>query len=257
MFPIAILGVKSQLAFLLRPSVEWRPAVSPPTERAHLRLPSADRALVFLLCFILLLGVLHLISRYSGRLTVFDLDREANFPTWFAAAQWLCLAGLLVIVSGRERVQGHRSEATATAVLAVLCGFFSLDEAAGLHERLADPAGRSFALPLYAGGHVNWLLIYAVIGLALLLLISPGLWRYARDRFANTWRFAAGAIMVLAGGVGVEILFYEQIFYGTYQVLVEEVLELCGVSVMLWACLRDLQSAPVLVDTSPPSTRTP
>jgi len=229
--------------------------VSPEPESAPLRVPPANHVLALLLGIDFLLAALYVFSNYLGGISTFDLNAENSVSNWFSSVQLILFAALLFTMFRRESARGETQAARAIGVLSLVFAFFSVDEVAQIHEKTTTLLRRYEAIPRFRGEHGIWILIYAVIGLGILILIGPGLWRYARRHPANSMRFGAGALILVAGAVGMEILFYERIFTGSLEVLVEESMEMSGVSVMVWACLRDLESAPVLIGTAPPPSR--
>lgn len=224
-------------------------------ESAPLRVPPANHVLALLLGIEFLLAALYVLSSYLGGVSTFDLNAENSVSNWFSSVQLILLAILLFALSRRECARGETQAARAIGVLSLAFVFFSLDEVAQIHEKITVSLKHYEAIPRVRGDHGIWIFVYSVIALGILLLIGPGLWRYARRNPANSLRFGAGGLILVVGAVGMEILGDMQIFVGSLEVLSEEIMEMSGVSVMVWACLRDLEAAPVRICTAPPPSR--
>jgi hypothetical protein len=105
------------------------------------RAPAESRPALELLALLLAADavtvLLHVVSELGGFYAqMFNLDEEGNLPTWLASAQFLAVAavaGLLArLRSGPERL--------AALALALVFAYFSLDEVALVHEKLAEHA---------------------------------------------------------------------------------------------------------------------
>jgi hypothetical protein len=103
--------------------------------------PVASRPALELLALLLAADavtvLLHVVNELAGFYAqMFNLDLEGNLPTWLASAQFLAVAvagGLLARVRrGPERLAG--------LALALVFAYFSLDEVALVHEKLAEHA---------------------------------------------------------------------------------------------------------------------
>ena len=153
----------------------------------------------------LLLGVIaialtlaSLVSIYLGTLTVenqpfvdlrniyirlFDLNREANIPTWFVSLLLTLNAFILAIIAMRTKAQqGHYY--TQWFVLAAIFLYLSIDESALLHEMTEKPVRRVL--------HVSGYLYFAWIIPAVCCLIVLGVYirRFLFELPKNTrWLF--------------------------------------------------------------------
>ena len=192
----------------------------------------------------------------------FHLDREGNLPTWFSASQLFVLALVFFAIFLNER---HDEAPGWNRRVWLLCAagalFLSLDEATALHEMLgtmlasavndAEPGSwldglRDF--PFY-----YWVLIYVPIAGPLAAAVLFYLWRkMGRERRA----VLGSALSVFAGAVGVDFLegrsgapdhalfpltvFGTQYPFGIF--LLEEFLEMFGVSLMLCAFVQHLSN---------------
>ena len=169
-----------------------------------------------------------------------DLGADTSVPAWFSSIQlFLVGAVLLVAALNNGRPDVVRPSFLAAAGLAFV--FLSADESARIHEKITEVA-RAGQLNwlLIHGTHGAWIMVYLVAGA---LLLAAGrrsllaLWRHLRHEMQVA---AAGALVFVAGGVGVELIGFYLVPGSTpYKVAtaVEEFLEMAGVSVMLYAAL--------------------
>jgi hypothetical protein len=176
---------------------------------------------------------------FSVLLRQFSTDIEGNVPTWSNAALMLVAALLAWGVSIQARLAAGPWR-RHWAVLAAAFAYLSLDEATGLHERtipyVADVVGTGDLT------NAGWGLVAGPITAVLALIYIP----FLRGMPARTGRLlvAAGAIY-LSGALGMEVvgalsLDVEELGDGFAYVLastVEELLEMLGVTVLLYAVL--------------------
>lgn len=209
----------------------------------------------------LLLGVIaialtlaSLVSIYLGTLTVenqpfvdlrniyirlFDLNREANIPTWFASLLLTLNAFILAIIAMRTKAQ-QGPYYTQWFVLAAIFLYLSIDESALLHEMTEKPVRRVL--------HVSGYLYFAWIIPAVCCLIVLGVYirRFLFELPKNTrWLFLIGGAVFVSGAVGMEAI-GSNIFSTTkgqktmaYNVLatVEEAFEMLGLLIFFYALL--------------------
>jgi hypothetical protein len=177
-------------------------------------------------------------------ISLFNLDREINYPSWYSSFTLLFCAILLGIIASAKKKQGDRYFAHWKA-LGFIFVFFSLDEILSLHEILIINDLRK-ALDLGGIFYFIWVIpgaIFVVVtGLAYLkfLLHLP---RKTRDFF-----LLAGSIYV-GGALGMEMVcgYYadgvgqRNLIYGL-MASVEEILEMVGVIVFIYALLSYIGS---------------
>lgn len=172
----------------------------------------------------------------------FSLAQEANVPTWYSSVALLGCAALLAVVSGVEREAGSRFVLHWKILSLVFLGL-SLDEAAELHELLAGPL-RGL---LDAGGVFYF--AWVVPGIALVAVLALAYARFLAHLPASTRRlFLAAATTFVAGAVGAEMVggaWGEAHGFDTAGTALiwtaEEVLEMLGVVVFVYALLRHLE----------------
>lgn len=133
--------------------------------------------------------------------TLFDVNTEANVPTWFAASLWVLAAvAALTVAVGAPGLTARRRRGWYgfAAVLTLM----SLDEAASLHERLLGDAGIQL-LGADAGGllHFTWVVPGAIVAAILVTALFGTVWSMPVRSRALV--LLAGAVF-LGGALGAE-----------------------------------------------------
>lgn len=208
----------------------------------------AKRLLVGLLAVDLVLALMGLVHVAAGERIwtlhglLFDMDEETTIPAWFSSMQFFSIGLVLLLL-------WHRGgAATPSGRFLLIFGaafvFLSMDEAAMVHERVNGAlANNASALPQLEDGHGIWMYLYAIAAILLLLLIWRDLlevWR--RFRPASLVVLVGMAIFVF-GAVVLELLTYFGMrrdvtsWLFRAEVVLEELFELMGVSVMLYGTL--------------------
>ena len=163
------------------------------------------------------------------------LDHENNLPTWFANLLLILAAGLLMVIGRVERTWPW-------VVLGFLFLFLALDEIVSLHERLNRPLRQ--VMNASDSLQALWVLpaLLFVGGLTALC------WRFFRRLPSRTRKlFTLAALLFIGGALGAELISGTlasvdtpwTLGYGLVSVI-EESLELCGVSVFIYALLQYL-----------------
>ncbi len=190
--------------------------------------------------------LVHLVGLDMPRGTVralFDLSGDLSIPAWFSSVQLFVIGGVLLVASRNNQWEQHLPSSFLAAGGLVFF-FLSVDEGAAIHERITH-AARSWELDwlLFKGGHGAWITVYSVIALFIAFI--------AGRHFRMAWRHFQheilvglyGAVMLVAGAVGFEIVSYLFLRSGSTprlykaEVVCEEFLEMSGVSVILYAAL--------------------
>ncbi|MEG4491040.1 hypothetical protein [Microcoleus sp. D3_18_C4] len=177
-------------------------------------------------------------------ISLFNLDREINYPSWYSSFTLLFCAILLGIIASAKKKQGDRYFGHWKA-LALMFVFFSLDEILSLHEILIINDLRK-ALNLGGIFYFIWVIPGAIfVGVTALAYLKflRHLPRKTRDFF-----LLAGSIYV-GGALGMEMVtgYYadavtkRNLIYGL-MVCVEEILEMVGVIVFIYALLSYIGS---------------
>ncbi len=170
-----------------------------------------------------LIGVRLLDDRYLH----LNADDEHGIPAWlsssatFAAAFAVLLLGLL-----REEVDRR------LLALAGLLAFFSLDDAVGIHERLAEKVAGALGYG-DAAERLIWPILYLpllIVGVALLVYVG----RQLPERLERLLRWGLGFLALAVATEGVSTLLYgvADVEYGSWpdalEVIVEEGAELAA-----------------------------
>jgi hypothetical protein len=181
-------------------------------------------------------------QKFFGFRVKFDLDQEANVPTYFSSLILLVAAGLFTAIgmlktSAKDRFASHWKG------MGVIFFLMSVDETGVLHEKFID----IFNLYFKPTGifYFGWV----ILALPLVLIIGVAYFRFFLHLSPNmkVW-FAVAAIFYLAGALGMEMAggWYAE-NYGEnrpfYNVLttVEEILEIIGVITLIYTLLLYLQ----------------
>lgn len=211
----------------------------------------ARRILLWLLAAEVLLVALHgTVRATDGRVAwgaldpLLDLDRERSVGTWFSTAQLLAIAAVFT-AAARAGPPAALSRALALPGLAFV--FLAADEALQIHESLtARAAAREvewLTALAFRGGHGTWVLPYAAAGLAACALALPAVREVWRRYRAEATIIAAGAGVMGAGAVGLEVASYQFLRDGahpmlyTAEVAAEEFLEMAGASIVLYGAM--------------------
>lgn len=151
---------------------------------------------VVFVAFIAVFAV-HRLTPVDGAKRFVDIGAEANLPSWWNTSLLVIVSVLAVVASLRPFEAGERPAARAWWIVAAATAYLGLDEAAGLHERLAGPVESSdLDLPTYA-----WLVpgvLLAAVGCAVLVVAA----RQLPPRVARGLGFALATYAI--GAVGFE-----------------------------------------------------
>jgi hypothetical protein len=178
--------------------------------------------------------------------SLFDLNSEANVPTWFSSSALLVASLLLAAVGFVERARGRR-DVGYWLVLSGIFLFISVDEVARLHERTTVPLREA----LGAGGvlYYSWV----ILGGAFVLALAVAYWPFLR-RLPSRTRilFVTAAVLFVGGALGVELIagYYRDLIGPSYRdgllevalSNLEEVMEMLGVVVFVFGLLSHLRS---------------
>jgi hypothetical protein len=218
-------------------SKKFEPATTPGQWRA---IPPFIRVMF---CLDALMGVLYVVSKsmrhvLGRRVTDFiNLNAESNLPSWYSAGQLMLIGALLVAFAVVQIRRGLR-EAWAVGVGGLGFLFLSLDESTGLHEQFGywlDSTGRKATL-LHETG--MWMVICAPLFLIALAALGLAARKCLRGRGRIVRRFAVGAGVFVFAAAGVEAMtnFVSAIpALARAEVILEEVGEMAGATIMLWA----------------------
>ena len=168
-------------------------------------------------------------------ITPFDLDRDANLPTWFSSS-CLMISALLMGWIGAAKAPGR--DRKLWLAMAAIFAYLSVDEAAELHEITIGPLRN--LLGLSGVFHFAWVIPF-VLALIVLAFIYFRFWRDLPP--PTRLGLLAAAVVYVGGAMGLEM-------YGSfiaaahgeefwlYRVLtvMEETMEMTG----LWLLIHTL-----------------
>jgi hypothetical protein len=177
-------------------------------------------------------------QKFWGFRVKFDLDQEANVPTYFSTLI-LMISAVLFAIIGMLKPPGKNSFAQHWKGLGLIFFFLSVDEAAVLHERFIG----IFELYFKPTGifYFGWV----ILAIPLVLIVAVAYFKFFLHLPTKMKiLFVVSAFFYLAGAVGMEMAggwFAEN--YGEnrpfYNVIttVEEILEITGIITLIYALL--------------------
>lgn len=191
-------------------------------------------------------------SILHGVMHLFDLGLDGNIPTWYASASLLLCAFLLFAIA--RTMTGSRKRWTKHWYgLSSLFLVLSIDETATIHERAGDALDQLAPVVSEWGG----LLFYSwvLIGLSAVLMVTAVFLRFTLHLPKSTRNlFVLAAAVFVSGGLGAEMInAWIHDAYGTNTLayagmtVVEELLEMTGVLIFIYALLNVLRTESELV----------
>jgi hypothetical protein len=179
---------------------------------------------------------------------LFDLNGEANIPTWWSSAQLLVSGSLMALVAFSNRRRDHRS--WSLAALAGLVILLSVDETACFHERLGSLVD-SFLDPrrdvLPKTGY--WPFAVGLPAAAFVVWIAATCSSFLAGAKHSAARFVFALMVFFGGAVGVELL--NNVGSDALRHLMielEEGLEMIGGSLLVWSALDLVRRHPTTAD---------
>jgi len=196
---------------------------------------SVRRLFRVLLFVVLMLGVMHFFPRELSE-TIdnrFDLDVEANVPTWYSTILLfsVSLSCISVYIQAQKACNRDRFWRRFWLIMGVGYGFLSLDEAARLHEVINVMLSTS------------WTFVYAPFaGVFFLLCVYYFAVVRGADKSLRNW-ILGGLIVYALGGLISEAIGYlywplPPVLYGL-ELVSEECLEMTGTIMVLRGCLQE------------------
>jgi hypothetical protein len=171
----------------------------------------------------------------------FDLDAEANIPTWFSSLQLFSLFVLSIIYSTQIK---NKHLQNFYFLMGLIFLFFSADETSMIHEGITSIFNKLSIHSFFPDAHGMWVLIYPIAIIILTFITWKGLLAFWNEKKGKII-FFTGAFVFVTGGVGFEVFGY---FIGAksivtiIEVTAEESFELLGQSLMIYALLSKLES---------------
>lgn len=173
---------------------------------------------------------------------LFDLGAEATIPAWFSAVQ-LCAIGILFLLARPGPKEQSGVSAGFLMFLGAVFVLCSMDEVAGIHEKVTGILRHVPWMPRFKGDRGMWIPVYLALLGASILIACRKIRALYRSFPAEAILFALGFVVALVGAVGVEVLSYRLLNgdqeSALYQTIVagEEFLEMAGTSTMLYGVL--------------------
>lgn len=173
---------------------------------------------------------------------LFYLDTEGNFPVWVASLGLFCAGALAALAAAGRRPD--RTERGHWIVVALGLTLMSVDELAQYHEHLTEPVANWLAAAGFGSGGLltnAWIVPAALLLPLVAVFFVPFLRELERD---TRRRLLLAALVFLAGAMGMDAVSGREFDRsGGFSVLlvvlasIEEVLELLGTGLLLWALL--------------------
>lgn len=195
---------------------------------------NCHRILTICSFIILILIILHIITLNSPTYIhqKFDLNSEANLPTWFSTILLFSVACLTFIIFRYSVLQSQKTFVqTFWVILSVIFCFLSFDEAAKIHEIIDE------SLP------IKWVFIYLPFALVLLIFIIYYFTYFDKDK--KIYNYILGGMFTYAiGGMGCEflstILYPLPFILQQTEIIFEEGFEMFGTTLLIIGCIKEL-----------------
>jgi hypothetical protein len=164
----------------------------------------------------------------------FDLDAEANIPTWYSTILLFMVAqaGLFIYLRARQRAGAGILARHFWLGFTLFYAFLSLDDTARIHEILDSPAVR-----------IKWFYVYAPFtALFFVICVYQLFWKRRAKGETALW-ILGGLVIYALGGMGMEALNYFfpiPDFWARISIMVEEGLEMICTIGVLTGCLTEL-----------------
>lgn len=184
----------------------------------------------------------YLLGEPSGFITLrFDLNGEANVPTWYSSVKLFSIALLLALFASRV-IELSNWRTWLLAGLPLLFLALSADEVAQIHEWLGLQTDALLPDGTRRGTFFRvtgiWMFLIGIPFLIIVLAILYMLREYFRDAAGALKLFVYGLLVLLFGALGIETLsnIPERGSLGyVFQIFFEELFEMLGATLMLWA----------------------
>jgi len=184
---------------------------------------------------IILVSIHIVVSLLGIPIERFNLNGEANIPTWFSSTQ-LFMIGVVFLLSAHHSNKHHHPSPLFLSIVGIGFIFLSVDEAAIIHEHITGALKHIEWIPRFGHGRGIWIFLYFLIGLTLLIIGYREMlesWKYYKREIVI---FIIGSIIFVFGAVGLEIIKFEVILkypFNLLQVVFEEFFEMLGATVIL------------------------
>ncbi len=208
------------------------------------------RILVTVVIILTLLSVLGQIYKYflfEGQdrylVDMFSLDKEINFPTWYAALSLMICSTLLLIISAAKR-KSNDPYFIYWIFLGIIFLFLATDEMIQLHEQVITPLRNVLNTTGYL--YITWTIPAVILGVVFLIAYLKFLLHLPRK---YRILFISSGIIYILGAIGLEIIGSNyKYLYGhnniSYALIttIEEVLEMTGVLLFIYTLISYIRT---------------
>ena len=170
---------------------------------------------------------------------LFDLDHEANIPTFFSVFMFGTAGGLLLLAH-RTAISGGRGQ-WQWRLLAVVVFFLAVDEGSQIHEKCIEAVHRLLGGIPHASLTYAWVIPYGLAAAGLGVIMAPFLLKLPKR---TLWLFVISGIIYIGGALVTEMLEGAATVDGgetsTFYLLLntmEETLEMIGLALFNYALL--------------------
>jgi len=167
-----------------------------------------------------------------------NLDDESSISSWYSSIQYFCVF-LFAAIFSYQKIKFDK-KSLPLIVFPALFLLLSIDEATSIHEWLGDQSDVLFSSGTRYGTAFEstglWMFIVGIPFLVLFLWFIYMLRQHIADNVSSLKKLVLGMIIMLTGALGFEFLsnFAEHTLLILF-IILEEGLEMVGVTVMLWA----------------------
>ena len=173
---------------------------------------------------------------------LFHFDRETTIPTWFSSLQLFSI-GILFLFSPNWPKRHLISAPSVLLFIGMGFIFLSMDEAAGFHEKITGTLMHIEWVPRFKGNHGIWIPVYSSIAVFITIMSFRTIKSLFKAYPRQIIFIFSGFIILLIGGVGLEIINY--LYLGDFkksllyiiEVGLEEFFEMLGASLILYGTI--------------------
>ena len=182
---------------------------------------------------------------------VFNIDQEANIPTWFTAGVALYLAMTAAMIASVVKSQGSK-QSWAWRGISLMGIYIAMDEVAGFHELAITPIRDNWAISPWL--YQAWIIPAMILVISISILYFGFFWKLP---FYAKFYLVIGAFVYLMGAIGVEAVggfvlttqglndWYVQLAH------IEEFMEMMGLIIILYSVVeytrRELKSMTIVL----------
>lgn len=182
---------------------------------------------------------------------ILNLDKEATLPSWYSGMQYFVVAIGYLVLGSRLVPDRRRVRVLRPLWLALGIGFtlLSADEVGAAHERMGRALRRFDLFDAHifnVKGLDQWMVLYALIGICLMLVFSRQILRAWREWRFEVLLFCLGFTVLACGAFVTEMAQIMLRLEGKLFLLevgIEEWLEMFGVTILILPAYRILSYA--------------